>query len=98
MKPGLIKPKTARLLVGAVGVAISAGMAALLASTGALDWRAVAFAAGTALVAWVKKQPWQNVLEELLDSLPDEARETVRTTVDSVRPPEPSTDGKQDTP
>lgn len=93
MKPGVIKPKTARFVVGALGVALSAGMAALMAASGALDWRAAALAAGTALVAWVQKQPWADVLQELLDTLPDEVRESVRATVDSVRPPEPPTDG-----
>lgn len=93
MKPGVFKPKTARFVVGALGVALSAGMAVLLAKSDALDWRAALFAAGTALVTWVQRQPWQDVLQELLDQLPDEARETVRATVDSVRPPEPPTDG-----
>lgn len=88
MKPGMLKPKTARFVVGAVGVALSAAMAALLAQTGALDWRAALMAAGTALSAWVVRQPWHDVLAELLDQLPPELSAAVQESVRPTKPPE----------
>lgn len=92
MKPGMIKPKTARFVVGAAGVAITAAMGGLLAASGKLDWRAAMMAGGAALIAWVQRQPWQDVLQELLDTLPEETAAVVR---ESVRPSEPPADGQQ---
>lgn len=83
MKPSMIRPKTARFIVGALGVALSAGMAALLAKSGAFDWRAALLAGGTALAAWVQKQPWHDVLAEILEQLPPELAQDVQ---DSIRP------------
>jgi phage-related tail protein len=87
MKPAMIRPKVARLVVGAVGVALAAAMSALLAQSGALDWRAALMAAGTALGAWVVKQPWQDVLGELLEQLPPELAADVS---ESLRPTQPT--------
>lgn len=56
-------PNTKRLLVGLVGAAV-AGAAAYTAPV--WNWHMFAAAVGLAVVAWVKKQPWDTLIAEAL--------------------------------